>query len=163
MTSRIMMMPRMPPARITQIFGDIATATRIESIANTMSVSSTLTTVAQKADSPNPPAACGGVRRALGSAVLREVVEREVQQIAGADELHPPEPNQVGGEQRGNRAEREGADDPVAQRLLLPVLRQPEDQHRQHHGVVGAEQSLEHDQEPDRDEVCRLHLWESQV
>ena len=43
----------MPPVRITQIFGDIATATRIESMAKTMSVSSTLTTVVQNADSPN--------------------------------------------------------------------------------------------------------------
>jgi hypothetical protein len=38
---------------ITQVFDDIATATRIESTANTMSVNSTLTTVAQKALSPN--------------------------------------------------------------------------------------------------------------
>ena len=38
---------------ITQVFGDIATATRIESTAKTMSVSSTLTTVAQNADRPS--------------------------------------------------------------------------------------------------------------
>ena len=38
---------------ITQVFGDIATATRIESTAKTMSVSSTFTTVAQKAVSPS--------------------------------------------------------------------------------------------------------------
>jgi hypothetical protein len=47
-----MMMPRIPPVRITQSFDDMATATRIESIANTISVSSTLTTVAQKALRP---------------------------------------------------------------------------------------------------------------
>ena len=64
MTTRIMTMPRMPPVRITQSFGDIATATRIESIANTMSVSSTFTTVAQKAVSPIHGCAVGGVRRA---------------------------------------------------------------------------------------------------
>ena len=53
MTSRIAMMPRMPPVRTTHSFGDIATATRIESMANTTSVSSTLTTVAQKAVRPS--------------------------------------------------------------------------------------------------------------
>ena len=53
------MMPRTPPVRITQSLGDIATATRIESMANTMSVSSTLTTVAQNAERPNAALAGG--------------------------------------------------------------------------------------------------------
>ena len=38
---------------ITHSLCDIATATRIESMAKTMSVSSTFTTVAQKADRPS--------------------------------------------------------------------------------------------------------------
>ena len=63
MTSRIITMPRMPPVRMTQRLGDIATATRIESIANTMSVSSTFTTVAQNGLSPIHGSALGGVRR----------------------------------------------------------------------------------------------------
>ena len=40
-------MPSSPPVRTTQIFGDIATATRIESTENAMLTSSTFTTVAQ--------------------------------------------------------------------------------------------------------------------
>ena len=43
------------------IFGDIATATRIESMAKTMSVNSTFTTVAQNALSPSHGFARGGV------------------------------------------------------------------------------------------------------
>ena len=52
---------------MTHSFGDIATATRIESIAKTMSVSSTLTTVAQNADRPSQGLAFGGVRRSCAS------------------------------------------------------------------------------------------------
>ncbi len=50
---RIMMMPRMPPVITTQGFCDIATPTRIESMANTRSVSSTFTTVAQSGGRPS--------------------------------------------------------------------------------------------------------------
>ena len=53
----------MPPVRMTHSFGDIATATRIESIAKTMSVSSTFTTVAQNAVSPSHGWARRGFRR----------------------------------------------------------------------------------------------------
>ena len=52
-TSRIAMTPRMPPVMITQSLFDIATATRIESIAKTMSVSSTFATVDQNGDRPS--------------------------------------------------------------------------------------------------------------
>ena len=48
-----MMMPRMPPVMTTHSLSETATATRIESMANTMSVNSTLTTVAQNGDSPS--------------------------------------------------------------------------------------------------------------
>src|SRR5262245_49536537 len=63
MTSLIITIPRMPPDRITHSFGDIATATRIESIAKTISVSSTLTTVDQNGVRPSHEAAAGGVLR----------------------------------------------------------------------------------------------------
>jgi hypothetical protein len=53
MTMRIVMMPRRPPLMTTHVFGDIATATRIESTAKMMSVSSTRTTVAQNALRPS--------------------------------------------------------------------------------------------------------------
>ena len=62
-TIRIVMIPRMPPLSTTHSFGDIATATRIESIAKTKSVSSTRTTVPQKAESPIHGLAGGVARR----------------------------------------------------------------------------------------------------
>ena len=60
-------MPSSPPVTITHSLLDIATATRIESIAKTMSVSSTFTTVAQNAERPSQALACFGVRRASAS------------------------------------------------------------------------------------------------
>ena len=138
------MMPSMPPAMITHVFDDIATATRIESTAKTMSVSSTLTTVAQNADSPK--AGFAGLRCCAVPSRRRpaeEVLEGEIEQIGGADQLHPAERDQLDREQRREDAERERADDAVAQRLLLLCARQAEDQDGQHQRVVGAEQALE--------------------
>ena len=67
--------------------------------------------------------AFGGVRRVLAAAAAAEVPVDQVQQVAGADQLHPAEPDQIGRQQRRDGAEREGADDAVAQRLLLLRLR----------------------------------------
>ena len=47
--------------------GDMATATRIESSAKTISVNSTLRTVAQNGERPIHPLALGGVRRPAAS------------------------------------------------------------------------------------------------
>ena len=52
-------MPMMPPAITTQSLGDIATATRIESIENARLIASTRTTVAQNGDRPGMPFAIG--------------------------------------------------------------------------------------------------------
>ena len=158
MTSRIMTMPRMPPVRITQSFGDIATATRIESMANTMSVSSTFTTVAQNARQARATACALRRRPAVFAALTapKKCVYDQVQQVAGADQLHPAELDQVDGEQRRDGAERERADDAVAQRLLLLRFGKAEHQDRQHHRVVGAQQAFERDQQADGDEVGRL-------
>ena len=60
---------------------------------------------------------------------------------------------QVDGEQRRQDAEDEGAEDAVAQRLLLLVARQPEHENGQHQRVVGAEQPLEQDEQGDREQV----------
>ena len=49
----------------------------------------------------------------------------EVQQVGRAGQLHPPEPDQVGGQQRRDGPKREGADDAVAERLLLVVFGSP--------------------------------------
>ena len=72
MSSRIAAMPSMPPAMMTHSFGDIATATRIESIAKTMSVSSTLITVVQNADRPGQAVAVFGVRRSSASPLRKK-------------------------------------------------------------------------------------------
>ena len=158
MTSRIITMPRMPPVRITQSFGDIATATRIESIANTMSVSSTLTTVAQNAVSPSHGRRRRAAARSGPVLTAEEVLVDEIQQIARADQLHPAQPDQVDRQQRRDRAEREGADDAVAQRLLLLRLGQAEHQHGQDHRVVGAQQPFERHEQRDGDEVGRRDI-----
>ena len=144
---------------ITQIFVDIATATRIESTAKTMSVSSTLTTVAQNADSPN-----AGLRRRDGCGAparrrrRRSGLTGQVQQVAGADQLHPADRDQVDREQRREDAEDEGADDAVAQRLALLAARQAEHQDRQHQRVVGAEQPFEEHEQGDGDEISRMYV-----
>ena len=123
MTSRIMTMPRMPPVRITHIFGDIATATRIESMAKTMSVSSTFTTVAQNGgQAEHRPVAFGGVRRASSPAVLEKWWTVRYSRYAAPASFTHPELDQVDGEQRRERAEDEGAEDAVAERLPLLVL-----------------------------------------
>ena len=157
-TIRIATMPSSPPVMITHSFGDIATATRIESMAKTMSVSSTLTTVAQNADSPSHGLAFGRRAALLRVAAAEEVVVRQPQQVEPADQLHEPQLDHVRGKHRRRDAERERADDAVAQRLPLLLLGQAEHEHRQHHGVVGAQQSFEHDEQGDGDEVTGRSL-----
>ena len=125
MTSRIATMPRMPPVSITHSFGDIATATRIESIANTMSVSSTFTTVAQKADIPSQARAGIGRPALARVAGPEEVLVRQPEQVQPADELHQRQLDHVRREDDGQAAEDKGADDPVAQRLLLLLRGSP--------------------------------------
>ncbi len=66
-TNRIATIPRIPPVITTQSFGDIATATRIESIENARLISSTLTTVAQNGDRPSHPFAFGASLRSAWS------------------------------------------------------------------------------------------------
>ena len=59
------------------------------------------------------------------------------------------------GADRRQRPEDEGADDAVAQRRALLLRRQAEDQHRQHHRVVGAQQAFEQDEQGDGEEIGR--------
>ena len=81
----------------------------------------------------------------------------QVEQVGRAGQLHPRQLNEVDRQQRGERPEAERAEDAVAQRFLLLLARQPEHQHRQHHGVVGTEQALQRHQQRDGDEVGRLN------
>ena len=63
--------------------------------------------------------------------------------------------DQVRRKHRRDDAEDEGADDAVAQRLPLLLLGQAQHEDGQHHGVVGAEQAFEHDEQRDGDEIGR--------
>src|SRR5262249_6915603 len=103
-------------------------------------------------------------RRGLDRAALvrvaapEEMREREVQQVSGADDFHERELDQADREQDGDRAEREGAQHSVAQRLTLPLLRQPEHQDGEHESVIRTEQALEQNEQPDREEVGELDV-----
>ena len=84
----------MPPVRTTHVFGDMATATRIESTAKTMSVNSTFTTVAQNGDRPNhrlrlrlAHARVPGIRRPCEKCWTT----RYMRYPAPNDKVHPPQ------------------------------------------------------------------------
>ena len=66
--------------------------------------------------------------------------------------------DQVDREQRGERAEGEGAEQAVAEGLLLLLPRQAEDHDGEDQRVVRAEQPFEHDQQADRDEIAQLDV-----
>ena len=152
-------MPRRPPVRITQNLGDIATATRIESIEKARLTSSTLTTVPQSGESPSH-----GVRRLGRSAPLvripagKEVVLRQVHQIEPTEELDPADLDQIRRERGRDDAEGEGADQPIAQRFVLIWPRQPEDHDRQDERVVGAQQALDHNEKRNGNEIRELDV-----
>ena len=78
-------MPRMPPVITTHSFGDIATATRIESIENARLISSTRTTVAQNGDSPSHGLGHRRLPPIVGPLPAAEVRVGEVQQVQAAD------------------------------------------------------------------------------
>ncbi len=91
----------MPPVITTHSLFDTATATRIESMAKTMSVNSTLTTVAQKGDSPSQGSRRLDLLAILAAGVREEMLVRQIQQVEAADQLHPSQVNQVRRERRG--------------------------------------------------------------
>src|SRR6266576_2758850 len=78
---------------------------------------------------------------------------REIQKISGADELHDIYPNQVDRGQRRNDPECESAYEAVLERFFLLSLGQAEHHHRENNCVVGAEESLENDEDKDGEEV----------
>ena len=96
----------MPPVTTTQSFGDIATATRIESIENARLISSTRTTVAQNGDRPSIALRPRRLTPIVAFLVPEEVRVRQVQQVEAAEQLHPRDPDEVDGEQGGERCGR---------------------------------------------------------
>ena len=95
---------------------------------------------------------------AVGAALAAgEMPVDEVQKIPRPEQLHPGKADQKGREQRGDRAEAEGAENAVSQRISLFALRQAEHEHREHHRVVGAQQPLQRHQERDGQKISRLN------
>ena len=90
-TIRIATMPSIPPVSTTHRFGDIATATRIESTENAILTSSTLTTVAQNADRPSHGRAGLGLLARLPSPPRKKCRYVEVEQVEAAEQLYPGE------------------------------------------------------------------------
>ena len=148
-------MPRMPPVRTTHSFGDIATPTRIESIAKTMSVSSTFTTVAQNAVSPSHGRAGRAVRRVAASPCWKKCWYGSQSEVRPAEQLHERQLDHVDRQHRRHRPEDEGADDAVAERRLLLIAWEAEDEDRQDHRVVGAQQAFEHHEQDDGQQIRR--------
>ena len=94
-------MPSMPPVRITQSFGDIATRdqNRVDREDDVGQLD--LDDGGPERRQPEPGCAFGGARGAPPRSPLpKKCAEREVQQVRRADQLHPPEPDQVHGQQR---------------------------------------------------------------
>ena len=131
------MMPRMPPVRMTHVLFDIATATRIESMAKTMSVSSTLTTVAQNAVSPSIARAGFGAPPVVPLfAAVKKCEYGRYSRYAAPASLTQLEFDEVDREQCRNGSEEEGAQDAVPKGLLLLVFRQAEDENGQNQRIV---------------------------
>ena len=89
----------------------------------------------------------------LGVVVVleEEVLDRQKQQIGATDNLELPELQQVTGRQYRDQAEDEGPPDAVPKRsLLLGLVRQVTYHHRQHKGIVSAQETLEDHQRADR-------------
>src|SRR5262245_16239096 len=79
----------------------------------------------------------------------------QVQEIPGAYQLDPPEPYQIGRQQRRDAAESKRSQNTVTKGLTLLCLRQAEDEHGQDHRIVGAEKTFESDEKSDCEEVVR--------
>ena len=80
----------------------------------------------------------------------------QVQEIRATGQFHPDDTDEIDGQQRGERAKDEPADETVAQRFLVAVLRQTQHHDRHDERVVGTEQPLETDEEADGDEISDL-------
>ena len=103
------------------------------------------------------PGLCGLRLAALVSAAAREeVVVGEVHEIEPAQQLDPADLDQVRRQKRRHDAERERPDQPIFECLFLIGASQAQDHHRQHQGVVGAQQSFEDDEETNGDEIFGL-------
>jgi hypothetical protein len=81
----------------------------------------------------------------------------EIQQIQAAEQFYPSKLDEVHGEDRRHDPENEGTDQTVLQRLIVAILRQPEDHHRDHERVVGAQQAFERDQQTNGDKIGGLN------
>jgi hypothetical protein len=72
----------------------------------------------------------------------------QVEQVEPAEQLHPPQSDQIDSQQRRDDSKAEGADEAVTERLLCS---RPETEHHDRHDQrVGAEEAFEQHEKPDR-------------
>ena len=128
-----------------------------------MSVSSTLTTVAQNAVSPSHGRAGLMARRSSVPVSPKKCLYRQIQQIPRPHQLHPAVINEVGRDQRGDDPEHECAKNSVAQRLTLLVPGQPEHENCEYQRVVGTQQPFEQDQQRDGQEIREMNVHSAAV
>jgi len=80
------------------------------------------------------------------------------QQVGAAQDLQVPRLNDPGGQAQGDEQEDLGADDAVAQRLALLLLRQAPHQHGQGHGIVAGQQAFKEDEDQNDQQVAGHEL-----
>jgi hypothetical protein len=106
---------------------------------------------------PHPRLCFGRFSPFVAALARPEVAVDEEQQVAGADHLHPRQADEVNRQQRCKCPEGKRAQDAVTERLTLLCFGEAENEHRQHHGVVGAQQTFERDEKRDSDEIRDLN------
>lgn len=84
----------------------------------------------------------------------------EPREVGASQEHDPCDLDQIDSEQNGQGPKGEGPDDSVTQRTPSLRLRQVKHQNREHHGIVGTQQTFECHQERDCEEIGRLNIQE---
>jgi hypothetical protein len=105
---------------------------------------------------PEPGFGLGRLAGVVGVTAILEVNNREIEEVGAARELHPGDADEVRREKGGERAEGEAADESVTQRLLVVGPRQAQHHDGHDQRVVGAEQALEDDEQPDGREILEF-------
>jgi hypothetical protein len=85
--------------------------------------------------------------------VPEEVRVGEIQQIQAAEQLHPRELNQIDREEGCQKTEREAAQKPVPQRLLVSRAWKTKNHDGHDQCVVGTEQAFKGDEQTNGDEI----------
>jgi hypothetical protein len=79
----------------------------------------------------------------------------QIQEVAGAHQLHPAKADQIGRQERRDGSESKRPQNAVPKGFTLLRPGQPEHENGQDHRVVGTEKTFESDEKSDREEVVR--------